>query len=57
MYAAHDTQSPYVGISGYNEYNFPLPSLGGLGALSGTEIAIGAVALGAIWWFMRKHRR
>ena len=57
MYAPHNTASPYFGVSGYQPYTFPLPSMSGLGAMSTSEIAIGAIALGAIWWYFKKHRR
>ena len=56
MYAAHNTGSPYTGVTGYQPYTFPLPSMSGMGAMSGTEIAVGAIALGALWYFFKKRR-
>lgn len=58
MYIPHRTQSPFRSFSGYvSPYDFPLPSLNGLGALSTGEIGLGVLALGAAWWFLKKRRR
>lgn len=57
MYIAHSTQSPYQGIAGYSDYSFPLPSLSGLAGFSTTELALGALAIGGLYWFMKKHHR
>jgi LPXTG-motif cell wall-anchored protein len=58
MYVGHNTQSPFTSFGAYvSPYNFPLPSLNGLGSMSAGEIGLGVLALGAAYWFFKKRRR